>query len=120
MKHDFIIYGNKLISLFIGDKLVKNINDKEEVLHHSDYALLMNVVEEINSSKTECFVTIFSDCCKIHNMYPYKMNDVIVEAFQLVHLDNGVIVEARNTKEAIFIAIVKFLEWYNTQNNEEV
>lgn len=144
MKQDFVIYGNKLISLFIGAQLATNRYGKEGVSHpsytrmeyfnkfkdnieidtysfeelkyHSNYSWLMSIVEIINSSKTECFVTIFHERCRIHNMYPHKMNDIEVEIYQPIYLENGDVVEASNTCETIFIAIVKFLEWYNTQN----
>ena len=58
---------------------------------------LMDVVEHIHE-ETECFVTIYKDACKIHNIYPYKMNDIEVDAY--------------DTKSAVIEAIIKYIDFH--------
>lgn len=111
--------NNKIISEFLGNKPSNNglytINGKttrpSELIYHSDWNWLMEVVEKIESlgygfnfffKKDKCYVSISN----------FESN-VFVGA-------NGVDYNTQPNKiEAAYNACVTFIEWYNKQTAQE-
>lgn len=89
--------GRYYFSFFEPEPVVKC--PPEQLRFHKYWNWLMPVVEKINSSDTECFVTIWANQCRIHNIYPYKMNDIFFEE--------------SSTIDAVFKACVEFVKWCN-------
>ena len=122
-----IIEGNKLIAEFMGGE-VKSIGDFPNVFwklsyrpsysgitidlleYHSSWDWLMPVVEKIENcferyvivtiKGTGCHITLFTQYAMVHNGIDFPNIDY--------HHENSKI-------EAVWLAVVEFIKWYNQQ-----
>lgn len=121
MTPELITEGNKLIAEFMGWKIQDRVFgycknpitldwEKPDFKYHSSWGWLMPVVEKIEIGLLEEFrVVILEDECTIHaktvNMELQIEFECITEAYET------------SKKEAVFIAVVEFIKWYN-QNKQ--
>lgn len=92
-------YNNKLIAEFMKHEESYDENGVwQKLQYHKDWSWLMPVVEKINKD-TDCFVTIWDCQCRIHNVYPYKMESIDVTG--------------ATTIDAIYKAVIQFINWHN-------
>jgi hypothetical protein len=95
---------NKLCAEFLGIKKSQDLYvwnlllfSEDELLFHSDWNWIMEVVEKIHYFKT---LIISNNHCEVHFMIEDNMR---------------INVCVRTTKEAVVEAIWQFLNWYNEQ-----
>jgi len=128
MKEKEILEGNKLIAEFMEGKLIDGYYDiphlpvaviKENCLsYHSSYDWLMPVVEKIEKT---CDVTII-----IGAAFPYKLfesgrdkNMVAVRDLRRTEMAQSISqTTADNKIDAIWLAVVEFIEWYNQNKSQ--
>ena len=99
--------GNLLIARFITDEPevlehdLKKAGTLESMAYHNDWNWIMPVVEKIENCFDGCVnVEINGENCLIHNIEPQFKRFV-----------------AGKTKiQAIWLAVVEFITWYNKQN----
>ena len=117
MKQEEIIENNKLIAQFMGITNVEEFNNSLLVSHpeegiwyyeplwyldyHSDWSLLMPVVEKIEElNVTESFFIIEDKTCIL---WLTDTKDICQRSLSKI--------------ESVYNTVVEFIKWYNTQNN---
>lgn len=129
MTNQEIIEGNRLIAEFMGKKFLNQQEyaketgcPEEEIIYmpicncfyHSDWNEIMPVVEKIESIKDDYHgkfqIFINSNQCIIQsiNIFKKRKNDYYFNEYTL-----------GSKIESTYMAVVKFIEWYNKQTKHE-
>lgn len=127
MKENEIIEGNKLIAefdkrLFYGHTIDKfgvgTGNALPEMEYHSSWDWLMPVVEKISEYRYPEYFKHFPDS---HERDPFEdcayprtfgMRDK--EGNYMVRLNANTLITAPTLKEAVWLAVIDFINWHNT------
>ena len=108
-----IIEGNKLICEFMGLVGWNEKGDPNEYgYYHSQWGMLMPVVEKIEQLPTSTWVKIYGD---------KKLGECEISDENCDHDSNGfwqprASVQKISKIEAVWTCVIKFITWYNQQN----
>lgn len=121
MKEQEVIEGNKLIAEFMGFETIihdgklcrKRHWTNESTEYHSSWDWLMPVVEKIeNSLKLKYEVEIGNNLYAVNeNLY----RCIIHDAGNAFHLE----LESNSKAESVWLAVTKFIQWYNQQYEQK-
>lgn len=92
---------NKIIAKFMGFNIDKR--NPNTILYHSDWNWLMEVVEKIESKGFDVFI----------NTCVCRISDVGEDRFEDIETFNS-----NNKIQAVYSAVVEFINWYNTQQTK--
>lgn len=104
-----VIEGNKIIAEFMGKITGIGIPLSTFNNYHTSWDCLMPVVEKISRIELDRFEDV------IATAYPRTFGMLSHDGKAMVRLNRSSLFEAETLIEATWLAVIDFINWYNTQ-----